>query len=249
MRLDKAIVGQNLAPTRSVAQQDIAAGRVTVDGLVVTKASFPVGSGQVVAVVAGTDVFVSRGGHKLAAALEHWRISLAGRICLDVGVSTGGFTDCMLQHGAVQVIGVDSGHGQLANSLQRESRLRLLERTNARYLTAALLPESISFFTVDVSFIAASLVLPSVIASAFRSADREENAGAREAVVLVKPQFEAGREFVGKHGIVRSVAAHRRAVERVSQTLVAHGAHEIDTIESPIQGGDGNHEFLLYARF
>lgn len=249
MRLDKLIVERNLVPTRSLAQHHIAGGRVTVDGLIVTRAAFPVAPGQVIAVTAEPGAFVSRGGQKLSAALDRWSIHLAGRTCLDVGISTGGFTDCMLQRGAAKVVGIDSGHGQLAAALQSEPRLRLLERTNARYLTAALLPENIGFFAMDVSFIAASLVLPAVIASAFRPFDGGTQPSLREAVVLVKPQFEAGREFVGKRGIVRSAAAHRRAVERVRDTMVAHGAQQTDITDSPIQGGDGNREFLLYARF
>lgn len=249
MRLDKLIVEQNLAPTRTQAQQHISAGRVKVDGLTVTKAAFMTVPGQVIAIAGETSAFVSRGGHKLSAALDRWNIQIANRICLDVGVSTGGFTDCMLQRGAAQVIGIDSGHGQLAGILQNDPRLRLMERTNARYLTPAQLPETISFFAVDVSFIAAALVLPSVIASAFRPPVDRKGASTREAVVLVKPQFEAGREFVGKHGIVRSAAAHNSAVERVRETLSTHGALEIDAMDSPIRGGDGNREFLMYARF
>jgi 23S rRNA (cytidine1920-2'-O)/16S rRNA (cytidine1409-2'-O)-methyltransferase len=144
------------------------------------------------------------------------------------------------------VIGVDSGHGQLAEKLRSESRLLLLEHTNARHLTADMLPPGIEFFTVDVSFIAASLILPAVIAAAFSS---KEGNVRREAVILVKPQFEAGKEFVGKGGIVASSAAHQRAVDRVRETLDAHGAVETRVMDSPIVGGDGNREFLVYARF
>lgn len=249
MRLDKLIVERDLAPTRTLAQRHIAGGRVSVDGTVVTKAAFPVETHQVIVVTPGPSAFASRGGQKLAAALDHWQINLHGRVCLDIGISTGGFADCMLRRGAAQVIGVDSGHSQLAEVLRTESRLRLLERTNARYLTPSLLPESISFLAVDVSFIAASLVLPAVVGSAFPQREEDGSGSSREAVVLVKPQFEAGRQFVGKGGIVRNSFAHRAAVERVRETVIAHGAQGIDVMDSPIPGGDGNREFLLYARF
>jgi 23S rRNA (cytidine1920-2'-O)/16S rRNA (cytidine1409-2'-O)-methyltransferase len=249
MRLDKLIVERNLARTRSLAQRHIAAGRVSVDGTLVTKAAFPVETYQDIVVTPETSAFASRGGQKLAAALDHWKIDLHGRVCLDIGISTGGFADSMLKRGAAQVIGVDSGHSQLAEALRTEPRLRLLERTNARYLTPSMLPESIGFLTVDVSFIAASLVLPAVIASAFPRRQEEGSASSREAVVLVKPQFEAGRQFVGKGGIVRNASAHRIAIERVREVAIAHGAQGIDVMDSPILGGDGNREFLLYARF
>jgi len=249
MRLDKLIVERNLAPTRSLAQRHISAGRVAVDGLIITKAALEIAPDQAITVAPEPSAFVSRGGQKLSAALDRWKIQLKGRICLDIGISTGGFTDCMLKRGAAQVIGIDSGHGQLAPALQNEPRLRLLERTNARYLTPSLLPETIGFFTVDVSFIAASLVLPAIVTSVFRRCDDKASGPGREAVVLVKPQFEAGREFVGRGGIVRAAAAHRFAVERVRETMTAQGAQETDVMGSPVRGGDGNREFLLYARF
>lgn len=182
----------------------------------------------------------------MAAALDAWKIEVAERICLDVGISTGGFSDCMLQRGAGQVVGIDSGHGQLAASLRSHPRLRLLEGVNARYLTASLLPDGISFVAVDVSFIAAALVLPAVLASAFSA---QAAAGRRELVVLVKPQYEAGREFVGKHGLVRNPAAYGLAIDRVRDAVLANGAQRTELIDSPIVGGEGNREFLLYARF
>jgi 23S rRNA (cytidine1920-2'-O)/16S rRNA (cytidine1409-2'-O)-methyltransferase len=141
---------------------------------------------------------------------------------------------------------VETGHGQLAEKLRSDSRLLLLEHTNARHLAADMLPVGIEFFAVDVSFIAASLILPAVIAAAFSS---EAATSKRESVILVKPQFEAGKEFVGKGGIVRSPAAHQGAIDKVRQTLDAHGARETRVMDSPIPGGDGNREFLIYARF
>ena len=143
------------------------------------------------------------------------------------------------------MIGVDSGHGQLADKLRSDPRITLLEHTNARHLTANQLPSEIGFFAVDVSFIAASLVLPAVIAAAFPG---NADGTSREAVILVKPQFEAGKEFVGKGGIVHSSDAHQRAIDRVTKTLEDNGAVETRWMNSPIQGGDGNREFLIYAR-
>jgi 23S rRNA (cytidine1920-2'-O)/16S rRNA (cytidine1409-2'-O)-methyltransferase len=248
LRLDKVLVERSLAPTRSRAQERISAGQVTVDGAVITKASFPVGADQRIETHGEDLPYVSRGGLKLAAALDAWKIDVAGRVCLDVGISTGGFSDCMLQRGAAHVIGIDSGHSQLAASLAGNPQLQLMEGVNARYLTAAALPFEITFIAMDVSFIAASLVLPAVIASAFPGA--APGVGfAREAVILVKPQYEAGREFVGKHGIVRNEAAHQLAIDRVRDTVRAHGGDGIAVMDSPIPGGEGNREFLLYARF
>ncbi len=246
LRLDKCVVGQGLAASRTRAQQRISAGQISVDGAIITKAGFLVDANQYIQEIQEDIPFVSRGGLKLAAALDAWNIDIPGRTCLDIGISTGGFSDCLLQRGAARVIGVDSGHGQLAEKLRSDSRLLLLERTNARYLTAEMLPPTIEFFTVDVSFIAASLVLPAVVAAAFPA---KVSGSMREAVILVKPQFEAGKEFVGKGGIVTSSAAYQRAVDRVRQTLEANGAVETRTLDSPIVGGDGNREFLMYARF
>ncbi len=246
LRLDKALVERNLAPTRTRAQERIATGQVTVDGIFIAKAGFLVGPDQTIATHGEDLPYVSRGGLKLAAALDTWKIDVSGRICLDVGISTGGFTDCMLQRGAAQVIGIDSGHAQLAASLRHHPRLRLLEGTNARHLTASQLPGSITFIALDVSFIAASLVLPAVIESAFPDRNSEFP---REAVILVKPQYEAGREFVGKHGIVKNPAARQLAIDRVRNTVIAQRGYDIVIIDSPIPGGEGNREFLLYARF
>ena len=246
LRLDKLLVGQGLASSRTRAQQRISAGQISVDGSIVTKAGLLVDTKQLIQAIEQDIPYVSRGGVKLAAALDAWKIDVAGRTCLDIGISTGGFSDCLLQRGVKRVIGVDSGHGQLAESLRSDPRLLLLEHTNARHLTANMLPPNIEFFTIDVSFIAASLILPAAIAAAFPSKAEESR---REAVILVKPQFEAGKEFVGKGGIVHSSAAHQRAIDRVKQTLDAHGARETRVMDSPIPGGDGNREFLMYARF
>lgn len=251
LRLDKLLVGQGLAATRARAQQRISAGHIAVDGTIVTRAGFLVDSQQAVQALEEDFPYVSRGGVKLAAALDTWKIDVSGHTCLDVGISTGGFSDCMLQRGAAYVVGVDSGHGQLAEKLRGDTRLLLLERTNARHLTVAMLPTKmpIRFFAVDVSFIAASLVLPAVIAAAFPADANVPDTPSREAVILAKPQFEAGKQFVGKGGIVHSAAAHQHAIDRVRGTLDANGALETRVMDSPLPGGDGNREFLIYARF
>jgi 23S rRNA (cytidine1920-2'-O)/16S rRNA (cytidine1409-2'-O)-methyltransferase len=239
-------VDEGLAASRSRAQQRISAGQIAVDGSIVARPGSMVDSKQSIQEIEQDIPYVSRGGLKLAAALDEWKIDVAGRTCLDIGISTGGFSDCLLQRGATRVIGVDTGQGQLAEKLCSDPRLVLLEHTNARHLAANILPPDIQFFTVDVSFIAASLVLPAVIAAAFPTTT---DGCRREAVILVKPQFEAGREFVGKRGIVASSAAHQRAIDRVIHTLDIHGAFDMRTMDSPITGGDGNREFLIYARF
>lgn len=252
LRLDQALVERGLAPSRSRAHERISSGLVSVDGVVVQKPAFPILQEQVVTLADVGPHYVSRGGIKLAAALDAWEIQVAGRNCLDIGVSTGGFADCLLQRGAAWVIGVDSGQNQLAERLRVDPRVTLLERTNARYLSPASLPAGISLVVMDVSFIAASLVLPAVIQAVYPT-DTLTHKGLEtvvlEAVVLVKPQFEAGREFVGKRGIVRDETAFAMATDKVRHTLVDLRAKETRLMDSPIAGGDGNREFLMYARF
>ena len=165
---------------------------------------------------------------------------------MDVGASTGGFTDCMLQQGAARVIAIDTGYGQIDNRLRQDSRIALLERTNARYLEARQLHFAVDFFAMDVSFISATLVLPAVV-SAIRT-----KLGPQlqfEGVILIKPQFEAGREAVGKGGIVRDEASQLAAVDRVRRAVEQQGGSALDTIDSPILGAEGNREFLLHSRF
>ena len=166
---------------------------------------------------------------------------------MDVGASTGGFTDCLLQHGAARVIAVDTGHGQIDFRLRQDPRVRLLEKTNARYLTRAQLGEIVDMVVMDVSFISAALVLPAVFTSAFPESPAERLG--RQLVILVKPQFEVGRQQVGKGGIVRDVAAQIAAVEKIREAVIALNSVHTDVIESPILGAEGNREFLLYARF
>ena len=245
-RLDKLLTASGLVPSRERAQALIVAGRVLVDEQKVEKAGTLVASTAQLRILGEQQRYVSRGGLKLEHALTHWQISLDGLHCLDIGASTGGFTDCMLQHGAASVLAVDTGYGQIAHSVRSDPRVSLMERTNARNLKPGELPAGISFLAMDVSFISATLVLPAVIPAAFYVHPRHADA---RAVILVKPQFEVGRERIGKGGIVRDPAAHQFAVERVSSAVDALGGKGIAVIPSPILGAEGNHEFLLYATF
>ncbi len=242
-RLDKLLLAQGLAPSRERAQALILAGRVLVNQQKVEKPGAPVEETAALRVLGEEQRYVSRGGFKLEAALTQWRIELSGRDCADIGTSTGGFTDCMLQHGAASVVAVDTGYGQIAEELRRDPRVRLLERTNARYLKPGDLPPGISFVSMDVSFISATLVLPAVLAAV--AAPQTQ----LEIVVLVKPQFEAGREHIGKGGIVHDPAAHQFAIDRVRGAMQELGATATDIADSPILGTKGNREFLLYGRF
>lgn len=247
IRLDKLLVERRLAASRERAQALILAGNVLVDEQKVEKAGAQVSAECVIRLLGEDLKYVSRGGLKLERALEHWNIAVTDKLCLDVGASTGGFTDCLLQRGASQVIAVDTGYGQMDFKLRQDARVRLLEKTNARYLTRELLGVTADFIAMDVSFISATLVLPAVIGAAFPEATAERRD--RKIVVLVKPQFEAGREYVGKGGIVRDEAAQFAAVEKVRTALKHLGAMQTQTIESPILGAEGNREFLLFGVF
>ena len=246
MRLDKLLLERSLTTSRERAQALILAGKVLVNGQKVEKAGAGVDASADIRLLGEDLKYVSRGGLKLEEALKHWQIDVAGKVCLDVGTSTGGFTDCLLQRGALRVIAVDTGHGQIDFRLRQDSRVHLLEKTNARYLTAEQVGELVDVVVMDVSFISATLVLPAVVAAAFPPP--EERRG-RQIIVLVKPQFEAGREQVGKGGIVRDPLVQKAAVERVRHALLALGCTQTDVIESPILGGEGNREFLLYGQF
>jgi 23S rRNA (cytidine1920-2'-O)/16S rRNA (cytidine1409-2'-O)-methyltransferase len=257
-RLDKAMVERGLAASRERAQALILAGRVLVAEQRVDKPGTQVDEDAEVRMLGEDLRYVSRGGLKLERALEHWGIELAGRACVDVGASTGGFTDCMLQHGAASVLAIDTGYGQIAHKLRVDARVRLMERCNARLLEEGQLSVVGSqfsvedgveagrdFVAVDVSFISATLVLPAVV----RALAGVGEVWKGEVVVLVKPQFEAGREHVGKGGIVREQAAREMAVERVRECVAGLGGVGVEAIESPITGMEGNREYLLHARF
>jgi 23S rRNA (cytidine1920-2'-O)/16S rRNA (cytidine1409-2'-O)-methyltransferase len=245
IRLDKLVLERGLTPSRERAQAVILAGKVLVNGQKVEKAGTPVDAEARLELVGSDLKYVSRGGVKLEKALEHWNIKTTGKTCLDVGASTGGFTDCLLQHGAARVIAVDTGYGQIDFRLRQDLRVRMIEKTNARYMTPDQIGESIDLIVMDVSFISATLVLPAVISAAFH----KPYGGTKELVVLVKPQFEVGRELVGKGGIVRDESAQQSAVEAVSQCVAGLGGTQIQVIESPITGAEGNREFLLHAMF
>ncbi len=248
VRLDKLLVERALVPSRERAQAMILAGRVLVDEQKVEKAGANVEDDSAIRLLGDTLRYVGRGGLKLERALEHWRIDVRGRTCMDVGASTGGFTDCFLQHGAAQVIAVDTGFGQIDARLRADARVHLLERTNARYLTREQV-EGVSpgkalpdIAAMDVSFISATLVLPAVL-SVLRASAAER----KQMIVLVKPQFEVGREKIGKGGIVRDSTFQEQALEKVRRCLAELGSGATDAIDSPILGAEGNREFLLYA--
>jgi 23S rRNA (cytidine1920-2'-O)/16S rRNA (cytidine1409-2'-O)-methyltransferase len=262
IRLDKALVERGLAQSRERAQALILAGRVLVAEQKVEKPGTPVAEDAALRVVGDDLRYVGRGGLKLERALAYWGIALERRACVDVGASTGGFTDCMLQHGAASVLAVDTGYGQIAHKLRVDARVKLMERCNARLLGAGELAGrgagnreqgigdsetaiAISFLAMDVSFISATLVLPAVL----RALVPEGETWRGEAVVLIKPQFEAGREHVGKGGIVREQAGRDIAIERVKECVVELGGTAVEVIESPITGMEGNHEYLLHAWF
>ncbi len=247
VRLDKLLLERGLASSRERAQALILAGKVLVGGQKTEKAGTAVDTEAEIRLLGAGLKYVGRGGLKLEKALAHWRIEVAGKVCLDVGASTGGFTDCVLQHGAARVIAVDTGHGQIDFRLRQDARVRLLEKTNARYLTRDQLGEVADFIAMDVSFISATLVIPAVIAAAFPESSEERRG--RQMVVLVKPQFEVGRGQVGKGGIVRDEAAQQGAVEKLRLALLAQKCAQTDVIESPILGAEGNREFLLYSVF
>jgi 23S rRNA (cytidine1920-2'-O)/16S rRNA (cytidine1409-2'-O)-methyltransferase len=242
-RIDVLLLERGLAPSRERARALILVGRVLVNEQKVEKAGASV-SGDAAVRILGDDLrYVSRGGLKLEGALDHWHIAVEGRDCLDVGASTGGFTDCLLQHGAASVTAVDTGFGQIAMKLRNDPRVRLLERTNARFLAPGALSKEqgsaeFTLLAMDVSFISATLLLPPVLEAA---------PDLREMVVLVKPQFEAGREHVGKGGIVRDPAAHQLAVDKVADCVRSLGWEVAGTMDSPITGAEGNKEFLVYA--
>ena len=248
LRLDKLLVERGLTPSRERAQALILAGRVLVNEQKIEKAGANVTEDSDIRVLGDDLPYVGRGGLKLASALKHWQIQVNGKTCLDVGASTGGFTDCLLQAGAARVIAVDTGYGQMDARLRSDPRVRLLEKTNARYLTHKQLwageqPEPIALVVMDVSFISATQVLPAVA----RCVQGEGHCW--ELVLLVKPQFEVGREQVGKGGIVRDVGAQQAAVEKVSRAVVELGGQAVEVIESSILGAEGNREFLLHAIF
>jgi len=236
-RLDVALVERDLVESRAKAQRLILAGQVRVGGRPAAKAGQPVKADDILEVRA-SEQFVSRGGLKLDAALGHFRISCLNRVCLDLGASTGGFTDCLLQRGARRVFAVDVGKNQIAWKLRTDPRVRLLEKTNARHLNPALLDEPADLVTADVSFISLRKILPAAARCARPNAD---------FVALIKPQFEAGREQVGRGGVVRDPAVHQKVIADI-RAFVEENLRALwrGVMESPLRGPAGNREFLAW---
>jgi 23S rRNA (cytidine1920-2'-O)/16S rRNA (cytidine1409-2'-O)-methyltransferase len=265
IRLDKLLVDLGHAASRERAQALILAGRVLVDEQRIDKPGTPIAEAAAIRMLGDDLRYVSRGGLKLERALSYWKLSLEALACLDVGASTGGFTDCMLQNGAQSVLAIDTGYGQIHQRLRDDPRVSLMERTNARLLAPHSLVRAtqdrgdavddivggipsaspIRFIAMDVSFISATLVLPAVLAALATPSAPWHG----DLVLLIKPQFEAGREHIGKGGIVRDPAARQLAIDRVVSAAHALKAMELDLIDSPIRGMEGNHEYLLHATF
>ena len=238
-RLDVAMTEQGLAESRQKAQAIIMAGLVYVNDQKVDKAGAPVADDAVIEVRGKTLRYVSRGGLKLEKAMGCWPINLQDTVCADIGASTGGFTDCMLQNGAKKVYAIDVGYGQLDWKLRTDERVVNLERTNFRYVTEKEIPEPLDFASVDVSFISLSLILP-----VMRSLLKEQGT----AVCLIKPQFEAGKENVGKKGVVREKSVHIGVIEKIIGLLKENNFSLLGLDFSPVKGPEGNIEYLCYIR-
>ena len=241
-RLDAVVVEKGLAETRTRAQALILAGHVRVNDVVTSKAGTAVSMDSNVTLDKPDHAYVGRGGIKLAHALTKFHVTVRKRTVLDVGASTGGFTDVALQGGAFRVFALDVGRGQLAWKLRQDARVTVIDGVNARYLTPDLLPkefQSIDVITIDVSFISATLILPSVQTILAPDGD---------IIVLVKPQFEAGRPEVGKHGVITDPMVHRRVVDHVARIGSQLGLARIASVSSPILGAEGNKEFFLHLR-
>ncbi len=236
-RLDVYMAESGMVESRSIAQSMIMAGEVYINGEKATKAGESVKGDEVIEIRGKGLPYVSRGGLKLEKAMQNFPVKLDGAVCMDIGASTGGFTDCMLQNGASRVYSVDVGYGQLAWKLRTDERVINLERTNVRYLSRENVPEDIDFFSVDVSFISLKLVLP--VAYSFL-----KNSGS--GVCLIKPQFEAGREKVGKKGVVREAATHIEVINKVLEFTKDIGFFVQGIDFSPIKGPEGNIEYLMY---
>ena len=238
-RLDVLLVSRGLAESREKAKAPIMSGNVYVDGQKEAKAGSNFPAEAVIEVRGNTLKYVSRGGLKLEKAMENFDVTLAGKICMDVGSSTGGFTDCMLQNGAVKVYAVDVGHGQLAWKLRNDERVVCMEKTNIRYVTPEDVADKINFSSIDVSFISLTKVLGPV---------KELLSDDGQIVCLIKPQFEAGREKVGKHGVVRDSAVHLEVIEKVIDFAISIGFEVLNLEFSPVKGPEGNIEYLLHLQ-
>lgn len=236
-RLDNYLVENGFVETRSKAQSLIMAGEVYIDNQKASKAGEQIKGTEKIEVRSKGLKYVSRGGLKLEKAIKNFPISLSGKICMDIGASTGGFTDCMLQNGAVKVYSIDVGYGQLAWKLRTDERVVNLERTNFRHVTNEQVTDAIDFFSVDVSFISLKLILPPAF-------DLLKENGS--AVCLIKPQFEAGKENVGKKGVVRDINIHKEVISNVLEFTKETGFKVRGLDYSPIKGPEGNIEYLMY---
>ena len=236
IRLDAAIHGHGLAESREKAKALIMAGEVYVNGVKADKAGETIAADSEIEIRGGLK-YVSRGGLKLEKAIDSYGLDLTGRVCMDIGASTGGFTDCMLQNGASKVYAVDVGYGQLAWSLRTDERVVNMERTNIRYVTHEQVPEELDFASIDVSFISLTLVLP-ILKALLRSGG--------QALCLVKPQFEAGKGKVGKKGVVREPEIHLEVCRKIYDYLLEQGWSVIGATFSPIKGPQGNIEYLYF---
>lgn len=240
MRLDLYLTEAELAKSRTKASELISEGYVSVDGKIITKPSYNVSEANKIEILGTNHNFVGRGGVKLEAALKRFNISVESQICADIGASTGGFTDCLLKHGAKFVYAIDSGHDQLDKSLAIDPRVKNIEGFNARFISSDTLPEKCNVIVSDVSFISQTLILPAV-----------KNISEKGTVYLplIKPQFECGRDAVRKGGIVKEKKQHRYAIEKVISSAVENGFAPVGLMKSAILGGDGNTEFMLYSVF
>jgi len=238
VRLDKLLVDRGLVPSRERAQGLILAAKVLVDGQKMTKAGQKVLSQCEVELLNEDLPYASRGGLKLSHAIEFFELNLAGTAAMDVGASTGGFTDCLLQHGVKRVYAIDVGYGQLAWKLRQDSRVVVLERQNIRYLPRDFIPEPIQTATIDTSFISLRLVIPAVIPFLDIPAT---------LIALIKPQFEVGKGQVGKKGVVRDPQLHQHVCQSITEFVTAQGLKVIGLTDSPILGPKGNREFLIAA--
>ncbi len=236
-RLDVLLVQQGLATSRELAKAYIMAGNVYVDGQKEDKAGTKVAVNAALEVKGNQMKYVSRGGYKLEKAVNTFGISLDGKICLDIGASTGGFTDCMLQNGASKVYAIDVGYGQFAWKLRNDERVVCLEKTNVRYVTHEQVPDEGDFASIDVSFISLTKVLPAVLGVLGEKG---------QLVCLIKPQFEAGREKVGKKGVVRDISVHKEVIEMIANYVRAQNLGILGLSFSPIKGPEGNIEYLIY---
>ena len=239
MRLDQLLVERGLFPSREQARRAVMAGGVSVDGRRVDKPGTAVGPAVEVAVAGAREPYASRAGRKLEAALDHFALDPSGWVCLDAGASTGGFTDCLLQRGALRVYAVDVGYGQLDQRLRQDPRVVVMERTNARYLGAGALPERCRLITADLSFISLLKVVPALLGQL-------EPGG--YLLPLIKPQFEAGRGAVGKGGILRDAALRERVIAETLRGLTGLGLTSLGVLDSPVPGAEGNREALALLR-